>query len=67
MLHRLLFAIDFFSCARHAEPYVKYLARASRALVEVRHVMNLYEGTVVTTIQQHEETDRRFSNVVENL
>ena len=57
---RILFATDFSSCANHAEEYVGFLARAYGAKVDVIHVLEIYEGTYITTIQDHRETDERL-------
>ena len=67
LVRRILFATDFSSCANHAEEYVAFLARAYGATVDVIHVLEIYEGTYVTTIQDHRETDERLADTGRRL
>ena len=67
LIERILFATDFSSCAEYAEASVTYLARAYGATVDVLHVLEIYEGMYVTTIQNHGETDERLADVIRRL
>ncbi|MGH7233210.1 MAG: universal stress protein [Nitrospiraceae bacterium] len=67
LVKRILFPTDFSSCADHAEAYVAFLAKAYGATVTVVHVLEIYEGMYVTTIQDHSETDKRLADTVRRL
>ncbi|MBD0306163.1 MAG: universal stress protein [Nitrospiraceae bacterium] len=67
LIKRMLFATDFSSCAEHAENYVAFLAKAYSAAVHVVHVLEIYEGMYVTTVQGHREADQRVAEVVRRL
>lgn len=67
LITRILFATDFSACARHAEQYVAFLAAAYRASVTVLHVLEIYEGTYVTTVQDQYESRARLDDVAGRL
>ncbi len=67
VIKRILFATDFSSCAHHAEEYVAFLANAYEATVTILHVLEIYEGTYVTTVQDPSETHERLDEIVRRL
>src|SRR5574337_779528 len=67
MIKRILFATDFSSCAHHAESYVAFLAKAYEATVTILHVLEIYEGAYVTTVQDPSETHERLDDIVQRL
>lgn len=67
LITRILFATDFSACARHAEQYVAFLAAAYRAAVTVLHVLEIYEGAYVTTVQDQHESGSRLDDVAGRL
>ncbi|MEX5215602.1 MAG: universal stress protein [Nitrospiraceae bacterium] len=67
LFNRILFATDFSACARHAEDYVTFLAAAYGAAVTVLHVLEIYEGTYVTTVQDQNESGSRLANIARRL
>ncbi|MDF0676422.1 MAG: universal stress protein [Nitrospira sp.] len=67
LLKRILFATDFSSCAHHAEGYVTFLAKAYEATVTILHVLEIYEGAYVTTVQDPSETHERLDDIVRRL
>jgi nucleotide-binding universal stress UspA family protein len=67
LIKRILFATDFSSCAHHAEEYVAFLAKAYEASVTILHVLEIYEGAYVTTVQDPSETNDRLDDIVRRL
>lgn len=67
VIKRILFATDFSSCAHHAEEYVAFLANAYEATVTILHVLEIYEGTYVTTVQDPNETQEQLDEIVRRL
>ncbi|HSE59581.1 MAG TPA: universal stress protein [Nitrospiraceae bacterium] len=67
LITRILFATDFSACARHAEQHVAFLAAVYRAAVTVLHVLEIYEGAYVTTVQDQQESGSRLADVARRL
>lgn len=67
LIKRILFATDFSACARHAEGYVAFLAATYKAAVTVLHVLEIYEGAYVTTVQDQHESESRLNDIVRRL
>ncbi|NGZ11846.1 MAG: universal stress protein [Nitrospira sp. LK70] len=67
VIKRILFATDFSSCAHHAEAYAAFLANAYEATVTILHVLEIYEGTYVTTVQDPNETQEQLDEIVRRL
>jgi len=67
LIKRILFATDFSPCAHHAGEYVAFLAKAYEATVAILHVLEIYEGAYVTTVQDPSETHDRLDDIVRRL
>ncbi len=67
LIKRILFATDFSSCAHHAEAYVAFLAKAYESTVTILHVLEIFEGAYVTTVQDSNETHERLDEIVRRL
>lgn len=67
LIKRILFATDFSSCAHHAEAYVAFVAKAYEATVTILHVLEIYAGAYVTTVQDPSETHERLDDIVRRL
>lgn len=67
LIKRILFTTDFSSCARYAEEYVAYLAKVYESTVTILHVLEIYEGAYVTTVQDPSETHERLDEIVQRL
>ncbi|HWF59889.1 MAG TPA: universal stress protein [Nitrospira sp.] len=67
LIKRILFATDFSACAHQAEAYGAFLAKAYEATVTILHVLEIYEGAYVTTVQDPNETNARLDEIVRRL